>query len=220
MVDMVGAARKVRRWDRLRSFGWRAFFRDAWPVGHADFEPSVHDESGAIAEFHGGSQQAMNDLYVDHFVTVDRAVGAFLQSVDKETVIHEVFHRVISDADLRASFQGGSLAAWMSTLARNSAIDHMRRSRPETAAEVCTELEGPQTVPSFETSVAARQLISRFRDQRLPEKWRGVFEMRFVRQLDQAEAARALGMGRTILLYREVRIRRLLHQFVLGDGVG
>lgn len=184
-------------------------------VGQADVERAGGDESGSLAEFYAGSRRAMSQLYLDHFVTVDRAIGRVLQGADKETVIHEVFCRVIGDADLRASFRGGSLRAWISTVARNCAIDHWRRSRRERPSGTCSEFDDTHQVPSFEASVEARQLITRFREERLPEKWRRVFDVRFVRQLDQAEAARALGMRRTTLLYQEIRIRRLLRKFVL-----
>jgi RNA polymerase sigma-70 factor (ECF subfamily) len=35
-------------------------------------------------------------------------------------------------------------------------------------------------------------------------------------QLNQAEAARRLGIHRTTLLYQELRVRQLLRNFVLG----
>ena len=37
----------------------------------------------------------MADLYHDHFATVDAAVGRAVTGADKETVIHEVFFKLI-----------------------------------------------------------------------------------------------------------------------------
>jgi RNA polymerase sigma-70 factor (ECF subfamily) len=60
-------------------------------------------------------------------------------------------------------------------------------------------------------------LIERFRRERLPPDWVGVFERRFLEQLTQHEAARALGIRRTTLAYRELRIRRALRAFLLEE---
>lgn len=42
-----------------------------------------------------------------------------------------------------------------------------------------------------------------------------MFELRFLHQLPQRDAASRLGINRTTLAYREVRIRRLLKRFLL-----
>jgi RNA polymerase sigma-70 factor, ECF subfamily len=184
--------------------------------------PLVPADIGAVErqhwldEFHAGSKSVMTELYVDHFSSVARSVGQVLGGADKETAIQEVFCRILTDAPMRASFRGGSLRAWLSTVARNYAIDFRRRlarERPSgTAAEV---RDGDDEAPSFESSFEARDLIARFRDEQLPTKWRAVFDARFMRQLDQSEAARDLGISRTTLLYQEVRIRQLLLKFLL-----
>jgi RNA polymerase sigma-70 factor (ECF subfamily) len=71
------------------------------------------------------------------------------------------------------------------------------------------------TLPQIE----ARALVRRFREEVLPPEWVSVFDARFVRQLDQREAARTVGIPRTTLVYREHRIRRLLQEFLLaGEG--
>ena len=60
-----------------------------------------------LAEFHAGSRAAITECYVDHFASVERAVGRILKGADKETVIHEIFFRLMTNEDLRLTFQGG-----------------------------------------------------------------------------------------------------------------
>jgi RNA polymerase sigma-70 factor (ECF subfamily) len=60
----------------------------------------------------------------------------------------------------------------------------------------------------------AKVLVERFRRDCLPQEWAGVFDARFLRQVPQREAARELGIRRTTLAYRELRIRRLLSRFL------
>ena len=70
---------------------------------------------------------------------------------------------------------------------------------------------------SWQNATDARLLIEQFRREHLPEEWAGVFELRFLQQLPQREAARRLSIQRTTLAYRELRIRRLLRRF-LAEG--
>ena len=49
-------------------------------------------------------------------------------------------------------------------------------------------------------------------------KWLRVFEVRFIQQLDQSEAARVLKISRTTLIYQEYRVRKLLNGYFLRGG--
>jgi RNA polymerase sigma-70 factor (ECF subfamily) len=158
----------------------------------------------------------LHQCYVDHFDSAEKAIGTILVGADKETAIHELFYRLISDGDLRAKFRGGCLRAWIGVVARNMAIDYARRSRRERLSELDPHAawhSHPQT--TIEASIEARQVVEIFCQTRLPAKYRRVFTARFVDQLDQSEAARALGMHRTTLLYQERCIRKLLKAFLL-----
>jgi RNA polymerase sigma-70 factor (ECF subfamily) len=185
------------------------------PLLPAQVDETAADAPDWLDAFHRGGRSAMRQCYADHFTTVDRAVGKVLQGADKETVIHEVFFRLLTEPDLRATFRGGSLRAWIGAIARNAAIDYWRRrqhERPGGSAE--DVLDNVADKARFDARVEARVMIERFREA-IPPKWRDVFEARFVEQLDQSEAARALGIHRTTLVYQEFRVRKLLQKFVL-----
>ncbi|HEY2410039.1 MAG TPA: sigma-70 family RNA polymerase sigma factor [Polyangiaceae bacterium] len=168
------------------------------------------------ARFEGGERSDFEAFYREHFALVDRAVGRVLAGADKETVVHEVFLRLMSNAALRLEARGASLPAWLSTVARNQAIDYHRRRRFEQPAAPDQDVpETGQDAERFERRAEARLLIERFRSEHLPAKWTPVFELRFIRQLGQVEAARELGISRTTLAYQEYRIRALLRRFLL-----
>lgn len=178
-----------------------------------------------LKKFHAGDREVMDACYREHFATVERRVGSVLKGCDKETVVYEVFYRLVSDESMRQHFHGGSLAAWLGTVARNEAIDYARRYGREWGLG---EESDPQRMAAagnagmldrFEAQAEARLLVEQFRREVLPAKWEGVFRTRFLEQLDQREAAARLGMHRTTLAYQELRIRRLLRRFVLrGEG--
>ena len=185
--------------------------------------PAHSDEcDGWLERFHAGDRDVLGACYEDHFGTVSRAVGRVLHGADRETVVHEVFLALIAEERVRRSFRGGAFRAWLSTMARRRAIDYARRHGRERLVEpaVADALHGgasragdsPERIVE---GAEARRIVADFVREILPEKWREVFEARFLRQLSQREAARALGMRRTTLAYQEMRVRGLLRRFVL-----
>jgi RNA polymerase sigma-70 factor, ECF subfamily len=168
-------------------------------------------QSQWLSAFHAGDREVLESCYYEHFDTVERATGRILSGADQETAVQELFLQLVSNADFRRKFQGGSLGAWLATVARNRAIDVLRRQgreQPHSSAVHDRSVD-------FESSAHARLTIDKFRREVLPAKWCPVFEARFLRQLSQSEAATELQMGRTTLAYQEQRIRWLLKKFLL-----
>jgi len=168
-----------------------------------------------LSWFHAGERRAIEACYHEHVGTVDRAVGRVLGGADRETVVQEVFLRLLANAELRRAFQGGSFPSWIGTIARNQAIDFARRRLRETTLDDRPPEELPTATAELERKAEARILVERFRKEHLPEKWQGVFQARFLEQLDQPVAAKRLGIARTTLAYQEHCIRRLLKRFLL-----
>jgi len=193
---------------------------EPWPcavgVRQDRLSASERDRSGSLADFHAGTREAFAAFYRDYFSTVDRAVGRILFGADKETAVHEVFLRLMTDSQLRLAFRGGSMSAWLAAVARNHAIDYSRHRKLEQSAGSEPEVDGAfQDGAAIERGADARILVERFRRDHLPVKWASVFELRFIRHIGQEQAARQLGIGRTTLAYREHRIKSLLRRFVL-----
>jgi RNA polymerase sigma-70 factor (ECF subfamily) len=185
------------------------------PHGH------IHDDAAEsevwLRRFHQGDRQILERVYREHFTTVARAVASLGQA-DRETVIHEIFFRLLTQESLRLGFRGGDLGAWLTVVSRNHAIDFMRRRSRETPAGTSFPPDEARRAGSWEGHADASLLIDRFRKEVLPPKWAGTFELRFLRQLSQSEAAAELGIGRTTLAYQEARVRRLLRRFLLKGG--
>ena len=176
------------------------------------------DEAEWLNAFHRGDRGAIASCYRDHFDGVERAIGEILRGPDRETVIHEVFSRLIGQEDLRRSFRGGSMGAWLAAVARNAAIDYRRRLAREKTLVVAAADVGPDAT-RWEDAAQAHLLIEQFRRQSLGRvEWAKVFDLCFLQQMSQRDAARALGLSRTTLAYRTMRIGRALRRFLLeGD---
>jgi RNA polymerase sigma-70 factor (ECF subfamily) len=174
-----------------------------------------------LDSFHRGERECLETCYREHFDVVDQIVGRFLERSDRETVVHEIFYRLLADEHLRRAFQGGSFAAWLRTVSRNQAIDYARRRGLEIPAGDDLPYLGAGNTPPAHLAhqVEARLVLQTFRNEVLPLKWRRVFDARFLEQRDQPDAARSLGMSRTTLAYQEYRIRKLIRRFVLRGDV-
>jgi RNA polymerase sigma-70 factor (ECF subfamily) len=180
-------------------------------------EPDFRGGEAWLEQFYAGSRAVHERLYRLHFERVARAIGTVLDGADKETAIHEVFYRLLSSEPVRRGYQGGSFGAWISAVARNHAIDQLRRNKLEEPVGSAGELpeSGQQSV--FDERVNAQLMVQKFCDQCLPPQWARVFQARFIEQLEQAEAARKLGIRRTTLIYQEYRVRQLLERFFLAE---
>ena len=71
---------------------------------------------------------------------------------------------------------------------------------------------------SSSPDVEEKLLVEAFCKMHVEPEWLPVFEARFLRQLSQEEAAKELGIRRTTLAYRELRIRHRLRRFLLREG--
>jgi RNA polymerase sigma-70 factor (ECF subfamily) len=172
------------------------------------------DEPSTLRRFHAGDRELFASLYRETYDGVDAAVGRVLRGADRETVVSELYLRLLTKPELRQSFTGGSVQAWLATLAHNLAVDFWRRYRRETnlGAEE-PPLHGPMVL-RVEEQAELKLFIDRFKRDGLPEKLWPLFQLRFLERLDQREAARRLGMHRTTLAYRELRVRRHLKTFL------
>jgi DNA-directed RNA polymerase specialized sigma24 family protein len=161
-----------------------------------------------LADFHAGVRPALERIFREQFESVSATVGRVVEEdADRETVVHDVFVRLFTDARLRRSFAGGALGGWLATVARRHAVEHQRRRE-------CAPPDAAPVVIDADFAAESAQLVEHFRTRVLPPRWRRVFELRFLERLDRDRAARALGIGKLRLLYREQRVRRLLSRFL------
>jgi RNA polymerase sigma-70 factor (ECF subfamily) len=165
-----------------------------------------------LADFHAGVRSSLERIYREQFHSVSTTVGRVVEGADQETVVHDVFLRLFTDARLRRSFAGGALGGWLATVARRHAVEHRQRRE-------CLLPVDAVRVDDADAAVAAAQLTERFARQVLPPRWARVFQLRFIERIERRRAARLLGIHPLRLFYREQRVRRLLSRFLRrGDG--
>jgi RNA polymerase sigma-70 factor, ECF subfamily len=160
---------------RRRLFG-------AGPVGSGDSDCVRH----AVRRARQGDRAALEFLYLHFAGDVQRCVqGIVFQAHDAEDVTHNVFVKLIGGLD-RYEERDSPFSAWLLRVARNAALDHLRRRSSIPSDEVyAAPLAAPERNP--ETSGTLRDAF-----ETLPAQQRVVLFLRHVVGLSPGEIAERL----------------------------
>lgn len=112
-----------------------------------------------------------------------------------------------------------AFSTWLYNIAQNEAIDHLRRSRATiSSVSISDEREALDVQASstpeeeFITDQAVRELISGI--QRLPDSYRQVVELRFIKDYAYEDIARTLNLPLGTVKTRINRARKMLEKMV------
>lgn len=133
-----------------------------------------------------GAHEAIESIYRRFARVVHGIVLGICSTSDADDVTQEVFLTVQTKID--SVTDADALPGWICAIARNKAIDHVRRSnrRPEVPLE---------ELPSADTrdeSTLATQMLGRIRE--LPEAYRETLTLRLVEGMSGPEIAKHTGM--------------------------
>jgi RNA polymerase sigma-70 factor (ECF subfamily) len=168
---------------------------------HSGAQSSIAD-SELVARAGSGDERAMTDLYDRYgavvYTVAYRVVG---ERADAEEVVVEAFAQAWRDAG-RFEAARGSVAAWLTMIARSRALDLVRaRGRRErlaaTAAGASPETSAsgadPAANPAERTEQDERRRIVRQAMESLSPPQRQAIELAFFEGLSQSEIAERLG---------------------------
>jgi RNA polymerase sigma-70 factor (ECF subfamily) len=139
-----------------------------------------------VAAAQAGDREAMHALYVRYAAGVHRYVARFVNRDDAEDVVQQVFAKLLTEL---SRYRPGEapFAAWVLRVARNVAIDHMRRDRVVPCAEVRGE-RAPWDETARDCSSSLREALGS-----LPRDQRNVLLLRHLVGLSPGEIAEQLG---------------------------
>ena len=153
----------------------------------------------------------MEAVYRRHAHALLASVRTSVGPAEAESVVHEVFVELLRNEAMRRRFTGGSLAAWLTAIARLKGMEHLRRTgRVLPAAEHVPEGSDAPPEPRLE----ARDILVRFLDKAVPLQQAAFFRMRFLDCRTQVEVAAALGIARSTLEGWEHRLSDKLRRFI------
>jgi RNA polymerase sigma-70 factor (ECF subfamily) len=168
----------------------------------------------------GGGSALATELLIealDRFGTARHAVRRFL--VDDAAVDDVTQDTLVTVAQSVGSFRGESkFTTWLHQVARNRAVDHLRRVRATDPLG-----DGPEPAPPPGTAARMSSLIAS-RDavrqllQELPDRYRDAVMLRDVEHLPYAEVATRLGRNVNTVKSHVARGRALLASLLVERG--
>ena len=154
-------------------------------------QPSVEDDLSLLALVRKGDEQAMAALF-DRYskVVYSVALRVLRDPAAAEDVLQEVFMQVWRNPGSFTSTRG-SLGGWLAVVARNRAIDTLRRRRPTDSVDDVVLASSTNIASEVERS----SLMERARGVivTLPAEQRKTLEMAFFDGLTHAEIAELTG---------------------------
>jgi RNA polymerase sigma-70 factor (ECF subfamily) len=163
----------------------------------------------AITRAKEGDASAMHFLYVRYVDDVHRYVHSIVRNPhDAEDVTQALFAKLITTI-WRYEEREVPFAAWILRVARNAALDHMRKQRHIPCEEVHAPHEHDEQVRVERT----HSLRAAF--ERVPEEQRVVLLMRYIRGMSTREIAASLGKSEGAVHGLHHRGRRTVRRTLL-----
>ena len=149
------------------------------------------DESALIERIRSGDETAMADMY-DRYsgIVYGVALRVLGNTTAAEDVLQEVFLQLWRNPQVFDANRG-KLPAWLAVIARNRAIDHLRKRPPEDDIEDLPISTGV----NLENEAAQRLAIDKIRGvlAQLPQDQRRALEMAFFEGMTHTEIAAKSG---------------------------
>src|SRR5579864_927202 len=153
--------------------------------------PTREQDTALLARIRSGDENAMADLY-DRYsgIVYGGALRVLGNTAAAEDVLQEVFLQLWRNPDAFDANRG-KLAAWLAVIARNRAIDHLRKRPPEDDIEDLPISTGV----NLEGEAAQRLVVGKIRNvlAQLPQEQRRALEMAFFEGMTHAEIAAKCG---------------------------
>jgi RNA polymerase sigma-70 factor (ECF subfamily) len=159
-------------------------------LSFADGKESSSD-ARLIVSVRLGDQQAMGELYDRHSSLVySVALRVLGDTGAAEDVLQEIFMQLWRKPEAFEASRG-SLPAWLAVIARNRAIDAIRKRTPDTPIEDVIVSVKPDLAGEAERKRAAEQVRRKLGE--MPELQRAALEMAFFEGLTHSEIAAKTG---------------------------
>ena len=186
-------ASRTFRWRERRILCWvHSADTESRGMGLATTQPELGvSDAEIIARIYSGDEGAMALLY-DRYSHLVYAVALRVLSDGSaaEDILQDVFMQLWRNAQTFNASRG-SLAAWLAVIARNRAIDQLRKKRPEVeAAETVIAVDR-----DLENTTERNQMIEKVRTvlAGMPAEQRAPLEMAFFDGLTHVEIAGKTG---------------------------
>ncbi|MDD4931175.1 MAG: sigma-70 family RNA polymerase sigma factor [Candidatus Colwellbacteria bacterium] len=181
----------------------------------------LEDERNLITQAIGGETEAFGRLY-DHYLPM---IYRFIllkvgQREEAEDLTHQVFLKAWQNIGSKYSDEGLPFSSWLYRIARNTVIDHYRRSRPTIEIEENDTREElishPDIISRMDIEKGAKEALEAIK--KLGETDRNIIIMRFVEDLSVKEVAEALGKTEGAVKVAQHRALEKIKKILASNG--
>ncbi|MBQ9398406.1 MAG: sigma-70 family RNA polymerase sigma factor [Bacteroidales bacterium] len=175
---------------------------------------SEETEKRLIASLRNGNHAARRSFYEQYRRYLAAVCARYVP--DNESVkdlLQEVFIKLYTRFD-RFEYRGpGSLQAWCRRVAVNESLLYLRNGKrfPQTSLETIGDLPEPDETPAIET-IPQATLLSMI--QRLPERYRTVFNLYVFEEMSHREIASLLQIGESTSASNLHRAKAILTKWI------
>jgi len=194
--------------------------------GGAEPRQSLDEEAVArlVEQARRGDAEARQALYLQHVDRVFRTVRGMLRSgADAEDVTQDAMLTVLTSLHKYSPRAGTPFAAWVATIALNTARRRFRRRRPElTATGELPEAADDRAEPEEGLDRARQRRALLIALAELPERERVIVSLRYGAELNASDIGAAVGVEaaavRKILERARTRLGGRIEALLVRDG--
>ena len=197
----------------------------SWHLGGEPLAPLNEDAIARLVEqARAGDAGARHTLYVQHVDRVFRTVRGMLQSdADAEDVTQDAMLTVLTSLHKYTARADARFAAWVMTIAVNTARRRFRRRRPElTATGELPDLPDDGVDPEDGLDRARRRRALLIALAELPERERVIVSLRYGADLNASEIGATVGSEsatiRKVLERARTRLGARIEALLSPDG--
>src|SRR5579863_7537337 len=168
----------------------------------------VEEDDGLIRSAVQGDRGAFGELYVRYARMVHGILLSRVPAGDAEDLVQDVF--LAAMRQLRGLRTVAAFRGWLAAIARNRAMDHFRRARPQVALEDNMKFESP----AQDSALDALEVLDLIRQ--LPEAYREPMILRLVEGMTGPEIAQQTGLTADSVRVNLCRGMKMLRGLLVG----
>ena len=189
-------------------------------------------DSLLMKRIRAGEEEAFTELYNTHYDRVLAAVKRFVKNDESEHIANGVFAKVWQVRNSEAAGYKGnsSIATWLTKIAYNEALMHIRRSQPErnhlaySLDDVVEMDNGSEMRGEFASKDLELESLLECREihralARLPHTYRVIFKLRVIDDLSLEETCKVLNLNLTVVKGRLFRGRQMMREMLAQKKV-
>lgn len=178
----------------------------------------IEDEQNLITRAKGGEAEAFGLLYDFYMPRIYRFILLKISHREEaEDLTHQVFLKAWKSIG-SYKHQGHPFGSWLYRIARNTVVDHHRKSKPEVDIEyIAHELVSTDTSPDANAETKFQWEGLMISIKKLKDIEQNVLIMRFVEDMPHREVAKAVGKTEGAVKIIQHRALKTLKKLIEND---